>query len=85
MRRQADSFGVPYSYKGTSIRDDSLTVITSFNLYRGIPRWCNGKESTWTVQEMQEMQEMRVRSLSQEDPLEEEMATHSRILAREIP
>ena len=85
MRRQADSFGVPYSYKGTSIRDDSLTVITSFNLYRGIPRWCNGKESTWTVQEMQEMQEMRVRSLSQEDPLEEEMATHSRILAWRIP
>ena len=27
------------------------------------------------------MQEMRVRSLDQEDPLEEEMATHSGILA----
>ena len=31
------------------------------------------------------MQETRVRSLGQEDPLEEEMATHSSILAREIP
>ena len=31
------------------------------------------------------MQEMWVRSLSQEDPLEEEMATHSSILAWEIP
>ena len=31
------------------------------------------------------MQEMRVRSLGQEDPLEEEMATHSSILAWEIP
>ena len=31
------------------------------------------------------MQEMRVQSLGQEDPLEKEMATHSRILAWEIP
>ena len=29
---------------------------------------------------MQEMQEMRVPSLGQEDPLEEKMATHSNIL-----
>ena len=33
----------------------------------------------------QETQEMRVRSLGQEDPLEEEMATHSSIFAWEIP
>ena len=31
------------------------------------------------------MQETRVRSLGREDPLEEEMATHSRILAWRIP
>ena len=31
------------------------------------------------------MQETRVRLLSQEDPLEKEMATHSSILAWEIP
>ena len=31
------------------------------------------------------MQEMQVRSLGWEDPLEEEMATHSGILAWEIP
>ena len=31
------------------------------------------------------MQEMQVRSLGQEDPLEREMATHSSILAWEIP
>ena len=30
------------------------------------------------------MQEMQVQSLGQEDPLEEEMATHSRILAWEV-
>ena len=34
---------------------------------------------------MQEMQEMRVRSLGQEDPLEEEMATPSSSLAWKIP
>ena len=33
---------------------------------------------------MQEMQETQVRSLSQKDPLEEEMATHSSSLAWEI-
>ena len=31
------------------------------------------------------MQEMRVRSLDQEDPLEEEMATHSSFLVWKIP
>ena len=34
---------------------------------------------------MQEMQETRVRFLGLEDPLEKEMATHSSILAWEIP
>ena len=34
---------------------------------------------------MQESQETQVRSLGQEDPLEEEMAIHSSILAWEIP
>ena len=31
------------------------------------------------------MQELRVQSLGQEDPLEEETATHSSVLAWEIP
>ena len=34
---------------------------------------------------MQETKEMQVRSLSQEDSLEEEMATHPSILAWRIP
>ena len=34
---------------------------------------------------MQETQEMQVWSLGQEDPLKEEMATHSSILAWKIP
>ena len=34
---------------------------------------------------MQEMEETQIRSLGQEDPLEEGMATHSSILAWRIP
>ena len=38
-----------------------------------------------TVDNLPGMQETQVGSLGQEDPLEEEMATHSSILAWEIP
>ena len=34
---------------------------------------------------MQEMQEIRIRSMGQEDPLEDEMATHFSIVVWEIP
>ena len=37
------------------------------------------------VKNLPAMQETRVRSLGQEDLLEKEMATHSKILAWEIP
>ena len=37
------------------------------------------------VERLPAMWETRVRSLGQEDPLEKEMATHSSILAWEIP
>ena len=37
------------------------------------------------VKNLPAIQEMRVRSLAQEDPLEKEVATHSSILAWEIP
>ena len=43
----------------------------------GFPAGSDGKETA--------MQETQVRSLGQEDPLEEEMATHSSILGWEIP
>ena len=37
------------------------------------------------VKNLPAMQETRVRSLDQEDPLEDQMATHSSILACRIP
>ena len=44
-----------------------------------LPGWHGGKRIHLPMQEMQ------VRSLSGEDPLEKEMAAHSSILAWEIP
>ena len=38
-----------------------------------------------TVKRLPTMWEARIRSLSQEDPLEKEMSTHSSILAWKIP
>ena len=37
------------------------------------------------IKDLPAMQEMQVRSQGQEDPLAEEMATHSSVLAWEIP
>ena len=48
----------------------------------GLPRWLSGSR---VYLPMQKMQEMPVLSLGQENPLEEEMATHSSILAWRIP
>ena len=45
-----------------------------------LPWWLSGKEPA-----CHEDAEMRVQSLDGEDPLEEGMATHSSILAWEIP
>ena len=46
------------------------------------PQWLSGKEISLPIQETQKT---RVQSLCQDDPLEEKMATHSNILAWEIP
>ena len=47
----------------------------------GLPQWLSDKESTSNAGDA----ERRVRSLSQEDPLEEEMATHFSNLAQKNP
>ena len=50
----------------------------------GLPR-VGHDSATSLTHSIQEMQEMWVRSLGQEDPLEKGMATHSSILAWRIP
>ena len=49
-----------------------------------IPRWRSWLKKKKIHLPVQETQEMLVQSLGQEDPLEEEMATHSGILAWKI-
>ena len=62
-----------------------IIMYLSFSVWlvslKGFSRWCSGKESICQCR----MQETQVRFLDQEDPLEKEMATHSSILAWEIP
>ena len=48
----------------------------------GLPRWLIRKESACNSEDIQETW---IPSLGREDPLEKEMATHSSILAWEIP
>ena len=54
-----------------------ITVAPGFP-WLGLPWWLSGKESTYQCRRF-------VRSLDQKDPLEKKMATHSSILAWEIP
>ena len=61
------------------IRDLNLSVP---KFHWGLPRWHSGTEPDLP---MQETQETWVRSQGREDPLEDEIATHSSILAWRIP
>ena len=56
-----------------------LFILSIFMFYLGFSSNSAGKEPT--CQWKQETQKMWVRSLDQEDALEEEIATHSSILA----
>ena len=57
----------------------STGLMKSLSKYPGLPQ--NGS----VVKNLSAMQEMWVRPLLQEDPLEEQMATHTSILAGKIP
>ena len=56
---------------------------TSPTLLNGFPWWLWLKKKKMCLP-MQDMQDTRVGSLCREDPLEEDMATHSSILAQKI-
>ena len=58
-----------------------------FQFCVGLPWWLSNKESAFQCRRIEtwETHKTRVRSLAQEDPLEEEIATHCSILAWEIP
>ena len=56
-----------------------ILILRQLRFCDGLSWWFSGKESCLP------MQEMWVQSLGWEDPLKEETATHSSILARKIP
>ena len=74
-------------YKSNHILDLTLGAYSKEKIYfkslhkanTCLPWWLSGKRIHLPMQEMQ------VQSLDPEDPLEKEMATHSSILAWEIP
>ena len=51
----------------------------------GLPTLCQGLPWWLSIKNLPAMQKTLVRFLAWEDPLEKEMATHSNILAWEIP
>ena len=61
----------------SSLLEDVFSLFRKPTRRKYEPRWQSGKESACQFQESQETQ---VRSLDQEDPLEESTATHSSIL-----
>ena len=62
-----------------------MYVITVFYVFHyNVKVGFSGGSAVKNLPAVQEVQKMRVWSLSQEDPLEEDMATHSNILAWRI-
>ena len=60
----------------------SRTRLRDFHFHEGLPRWLRGKEPACQCKTCKRLQ---VRSLDQEDALEEGMVTHSSILAWGTP
>ena len=58
---------------------EDILLLTTSKLSAGLPLWLSGKQSTCQCRRHE------FKSLSWDDPLEKEMATHSSILAWEIP
>ena len=56
----------------------SFKILAEITVVWELPWWLDGKESSRNAGD-------QVRSLGWEDPLEKEMATHSSVLAWEIP
>ena len=62
--------------------EDILPISLKGKYTLGFPKWLSSKESAC---QCRRRQRHKVQSLGWEDPLEEEMATHSSILVRMIP
>ena len=67
------------------MKDTLFSLSATFSQISYLLTLYHGSSDGSEVKNPLAMQEMRVKTLGQEDPLEEEMATHSSILAWEIP
>jgi len=73
--RTVESLMFPFLQAGPAVPFHTLT----FSKHHGASSW--GFPGNSVVKNLPSVQEMRVQSLGREDPLEEEMATRSSILA----
>ena len=67
------------------VQENLCKSLKPMNVFPGPRTNCGAFLVAQIVKNPPAMQETGVRSLSQEDPLEEEMATHSSLLAWRIP
>ena len=73
---------VASTHNNTQLEKNGIKPVAQFSVHTRLPIW--GFPGGSVVKNPPEVQETQVRSLGQEDPLEEEMATHSSTLAWEI-
>ena len=68
-----------------TVKREMEAINITFYYYLIINRYKQASVVAQTVKHLPAMQETQVRSLGQEDPLKNEMATHSSILAWKMP
>ena len=68
-------------YRPWGLKESDVSERPNTHCLQGPPRWPSGKESACQHRRHKKLRSTRVQSLGQEEPLEEEIATHSSILA----
>ena len=77
--------GAKSSYKGLEKLYKQVEDLHNLTCLKDQSGYCGASLVAQTVKNLPTMQETRIQSLGQEDPLEEEVETHSSILAWKIP
>ena len=81
-----EQFIFQFVFENDLLERANLFYIYIYELRTSQQEWASQAVQWYRIHlPMQETQETRVRSLGREDPLEQEMATHSSILAWRIP
>ena len=83
--RVENEVGAKSSYKGLERLYKQVEDLHNLTCLKDQSVYCGASLVAQTVKNLPAMQETRIQSLGQEDPLEEEVETHSSILAWKIP